>query len=451
MIQVNDMNIAEIADRVEQLLKKRLLDGYEIMTGHSRTVSIEVRDSKVDSFKSAEPSAVGVRVLKESGIGFSYSSVFAEADLERMIDSACVGAAMQTPDPFGLLPPAAGYVTMPELFDPALMNVDVSRKIELALELERRALSHDSRVKRVRKAVYGESIYSVYLRNSRGLCGGYSGTTVSGSVSAIAESGGDSQMGWEFAFANGFDAIDAKTIAEGAAERAVRQLGARRTPGMCCPVILENHVAAEFLELLAPSFSAENLHKGKSLLKGKVGERLFADVLRVRDDGGLKGGMATSPFDGEGVPVQNTLLVDRGVVKGFLFDTAYAARMGAASTGNSARSGVKGLPHLGISNFFIENGSATSVEMLSGIGKGMMITSVIGMHTANPVSGDFSIGATGFLIEDGRFTVPVKGIALSGNVLDLFRNVEMTGDDLRFFSQVGSPSLRINSLEISGD
>jgi PmbA protein len=220
---------------------------------------------------------------------------------------------------------------------------------------------------------------------------------------------------------------------------------------MCCPVILENHVAADFLDLLAPSFSAENLHKGKSMLKGKVGERLFSAQIRVRDDGALRGGMATAPFDGEGVPVQNTILVDEGIVKGYLFDTAYAARMGAASTGNSARSGVKGLPHLGISNFFIENGSTPSGDMLSGIGKGMMITSLIGMHTANPVSGDFSVGATGFLIEDGQITLPVKGVALSGNVLDLFRNVEMIGDDLRFFSQVGSPSLRISSLEISGD
>src|SRR6185369_14316037 len=228
------MNIVDIADRVERLLKGRSLDGYEIMTGDSRTLSIEVKDSKVDSFKSAEPSAVGIRLLKESGVGFSYSSVFADPDLERMIDSACVGAAMQTPDPFGLLPPACGYATMPELFDPALRNVDVNRKIERALELERLALSHDSRVKRVRKAVYGESTYSVHLRNSRGVYGGYSGTTVSGSVSAIAESGGDSQMGWEFGYGNSFDAIDSKAIAERAAEKAVSQLGARRAPGMCC-------------------------------------------------------------------------------------------------------------------------------------------------------------------------------------------------------------------------
>jgi PmbA protein len=448
---MNDKKNAEIADRVEKLLKSRSLDGYEIMTGSSRTLSIEVRESKVDSFKSAEPSAVGIRVLKNSGVGFSYSSVFADSDLEQMIEAACVGAEMQTPDPFGLLPPAADYTAMPELYDPALLKVDVSRKIEYALELERLTIAYDNRVKRVRKASYGESAYSVHLRNSRGIYGGYAGTTVSGSVAAIAEDGGDSQMGWDFAFASSFDGIDCRKVAEGAAERAVSQLGARRIPGMCCPVILDNHVAADFLGLLAPSFSAENLYKGKSLLKGKLGERLFVRQMRIRDDGGLKGGMATEPFDGEGVPVQDTLLVDEGVVRGYLYDTAYAARMGAVSTGNSARSGVKGLPHLGISNFFIENGTASSDELLAGIGKGMKITSLIGMHTANPVSGDFSVGATGFLIEDGRITVPVKGVAISGNVLDLFGNVGVIGDDLRFFSPVGSPSLRINSLDISGD
>lgn len=444
------MKIIEIAERVERLLKKRQLDGYEIMTGHSRTLSIEVKDSKVDSFKSAEPVAVAVRVLKDSGVGFSYASAFSDSDLDRMIDASCVGAAMQTPDPFGLLPPSAVYRDMPELFDPDLLIVDPGTKVERALQLERVTLAQDPRIKRVRKAVYGESIYSVHLRNSRGLCGDYSGTTVSSSVSAIAESDGDSQMGWEFGHSNRFNGIDVGVIAEGAAVRALRQLGAVRTPGMRCPVILENHVAADFLELLAPSFSAENIHKGKSLLKGRAGERLFSDIIWIRDDGSLQGGLATAPFDGEGVPVRNTVLVDEGIVKGYLFDTAYAARMGAESTGNSSRAGVKGLPNLGISNLFIQNGPSSSSAMLSGIGKGMMITSVIGMHTANPVSGDFSIGATGFLIEDGHVTVPVKGVALSGNVLDLFRDVEMVGDDLRFFSQVGSPSLRINSLEISG-
>jgi PmbA protein len=220
---------------------------------------------------------------------------------------------------------------------------------------------------------------------------------------------------------------------------------------MNCPVVIDGRVAGDFLELLAPSFSAESLFKGKSLLKGRAGEQLFPAGITVRDDATLRGGMATAPFDGEGVPSQDTVLVEKGLIQGFLYDTAYAARLGSVSTGNSARSGVKGLPHLGISNFFIENGTASRADLLSGITKGLLLTSVIGMHTANPVSGDFSVGATGFLVLDGEITIPVKGLAISGNIIDLFKNVEMVGNDRRFFSQVASPSLKISSLDISGD
>lgn len=445
------MNIVELADRVERLLKKRSLDGYEIMTGHSRTLSIEARDAKIDTFKSAEPVGVSVRVLKEQGMGFSYSSIFEDADLERMIESASIGARMQTPDRFNLLPGASTYPEMPEIFDRNVANVPVEEKVARALELERLTLAADDRIKRVRKASYGESIYSVHIRNSSSVYGGYSGTSVSSSVAAIAELDGDSQMGWDFGFATGFAAIDIGTIASSAASRAVSQLGARKIAGMNCPAVFEGRVAADFLELLAPSFSAENLFKGKSLLKGKTGESIFAEHVSIRDDGRLAGAMATAPFDGEGVPCHNTLLVDRGVVSGFLYDSAYAARMGATSTGNSCRSGVKGQPHLGVSNFFIESGASSAASLLSGISKGMYITAVIGMHTANPVSGDFSVGATGFLIENGRLSIPVKGVAISGNVIDLFKNVEMVGDDLRFFSSVGAPSLKFSSLDISGE
>lgn len=445
------MNIVELADRVEDLLKNRPLDGYEIMTGRSRSLSIEARDGKIDTFRSAEPVGVSIRVLKQEGMGFSCSSSFVDADLLRMVDSACTSALMQTPDRFNILPEPSTCPEMPELLDANLSSIPVAAKVDRALELERLTLSQDSRIRRVRKASYGESVYSVHLRNSNYVYGGYSGSSVSCSVAAIAESDGDSQMGWDFGFGTGFDSIDVPAIANGAAKRALMQLGAKKIPGMNCPVVFDGRIASEFLELLAPSFSAENLFKGKSLLKGRAGEALFPASVNVRDDATLRGGMATAPFDGEGVPSQDTLLVEGGVVRGFLYDTAYAARMGAASTGNSSRSGVKGLPHLGVSNFFIENGGSSFAELVAGISRGMLLTSVIGMHTANPVSGDFSVGAAGFLIEEGEITVPVKGMAISGNFIDLFRNIELIGNDLRFFSTVASPSLKIASLDISGE
>jgi PmbA protein len=445
------VNISELADSVERQLQGRSLDAWEIMTGQSRTLSIEVKEGAVDTFKSAEPVAVSIRLLKDGGLGFSYSSSFAAADIERMIAAALTAAQVQTPDSCNLLPAPAAFTPMPELYDPALAAVPVAAKIARAIELERLALAADSRITRVRKAVYGENSYYVHLRNSLGICAGYRGSSLSCSVAPLAEASGESQLGWDFAFANSYEALDIAAIATGAAARATAMLGARTITSMRAPVILDSRVAGEFLELLAPSFSAENLFKGKSLLKGREGERLFPEIITIRDDGTLAGGMATAPFDGEGVPAQNTPLVTGGVVNGFLFDSVYAARMGAATTGNSARAGVKGLPHLGISNFFIENGTSSPAALLAGISRGLLLTSLIGMHTANPVSGDFSVGATGCLIENGQLTQPVKGVAIAGNVLELFKNIEMVGSDRRFYSAVGSPSLKIASLEISGD
>jgi len=445
------VNIIQLADSVEAILAKKSPDGYEIMSGHSTTLSIEARDGKVDTFKSAEPVGVSIRLLKNKGMGFSYSSSFAPHDLEKMVDNALVGALAQSADETGLFPPKADYTPMPGLFDHGLEWVDISRKIGRAIELERLALAADSRIKRVRKATYGETVYAIHIRNSNGLFGSYEGTSVSSSLAALAEADGDSQMGWDFEYGTGFDSVSIERIAARAVSNSVGMLGARTIPTMRAPVVLDNHVAGDFLELLAPSFSAENLFKGKSLLKGKEGEKLFPSLLTVRDDGTLAGGMATSPFDGEGVPHRNVILVEGGVVRTYLYDTRYGARFGRPSSGNSARGGVKGMPHLGVSNFFIENGQTDPAGLMAGISRGMFITGLIGMHTANPVSGDFSVGATGFLIENGQLSTPVKGVAISGNVLDIFAGVESVGSDLRFFSTIGSPSLRISALDISGE
>ena len=445
------MDFQKTADIVESLLRSRSLDGWEIFSVSSRNLSVEVKEGKVDAFTCSEPVGVSVRVLKAGSMGFSYSTSLNEADLGRMIDSALVGAENQTPDEFHGFPLPGACPVIPGIFDEGLALVGEEEKIGRALELERLTLAADSRVRRVRKAAYGESAYAVAIRNSLGIEGSYRGTSVSSSVAALAEAGGDSQMGWDYGFSPAFGDISIKEIARNAAARAAGLLGARKIPTMRCPAILDNYVATDILEVLAPAFLAENVQKGKSLLAGREGERLFAECLRISDDGILPGGMATAPFDGEGAPRRHTVLVREGVLLGYLYDCYTGRKAGRPTTGNSARGGIKGPPRSGINNFFIENGSAGTSTLAEGIDRGMLVTSVMGMHTANPISGDFSVGAAGFLIENGVVTSPVKGVAIAGNLMELFRSVEMVGNDLRFFGAVGAPSLRIASLDVSGE
>jgi len=444
------MDFSQTAGRIEKLLASRPLDGWEIYLQSSRNLALEVKEGEVDTFRCAAPVGASLRVLKNGAMGFSYSTSLDEADLARMIDSALVGAETQTADEYQALPLPALYPELAGLFDEGLTAVPEKAKIERALELERLVLAADPRVKRVRKASYGENAYSVFIRNSHGVAGEYRGTSVSSSVSVVAEANGDSQMGWDFGFSTRFDGVDVAIIARSAAGKATGLLGATPVASMRCPVILQNGVAADILELLAPSFLAESIQKGKSMLAGKEGESIFSPLLRIRDDGVLPGGMASAPFDGEGVPQRNTLLAADGRLLGYLYDTYTAAKDGKESTGNSTRSGVKGTPHPGVNNFFIENGTAPFNALLADVQRGVVITDVMGMHTANPISGDFSVGAAGFLVEGGVITRPVKGIAISGNILELFRTVDVVADDLRFFGAVGSPSLRIEALDVSG-
>ncbi len=444
------MNQSEIADTIEKLLTARSMDGYEISVGASRNLSIEVKDRKIDTFKCSAPVGVSIRVLKSNGLGFSYSTSLADSDLERMVSNAVISAENQTPDPFNCFPEPQPLPVVDGLFDRELALIDEGRKIQCAMDLERLTCEADARIRKVRKATYGESEYEVYIRNSHGVEGGFRGTSVSASVSAIAEQDGDSQMGWDFGFGTSFSDLHVEQIAAIAASRAVGLLGARKIASMRCPVVLDNQVAADILEVLSSSFLAENVLKGKSMLAGKLGNEVFSRTLRVRDNGVLHGGMATAPFDAEGAPHQDTLLVEDGRVVSFLYDSYWAGRDGVQSTGNSTRGGIKSPAHLGVTNFYIENGALPAAELLNGMAKGLLITDVMGIHTANPISGDFSVGASGFFVENGVVAYPVKEIALAGNIIELFAAVEMIGNDLRFYGSVGSPSLRIAELDVSG-
>lgn len=439
------------ADAVERLLKGRGLDGYEIMVSASRDLAIEAKEGKVDAFRCAEPSGVAVRLMIGSGLGYSFSTTTEPEALSRMVEGAVVAAKTQTPDEGHVLPlPCAAYPEVEGMFDADLPTVDEDLKVARALELERLVLASDPRVKRVRKCSYGESVYATVVRNSHGLACGYRGSYVTCSVSALAEADGDAQSGWDFGFSHGFDGIDIEAVAAGAGMKATRLLGAQAIPTMRCRVVLENHVASDFLEILAPSFLGESVLKRKSLLTGRMGETLFSKLLNIRDNGVLPGGIGSAPCDGEGVPQRDTLLVDNGRLDAFLYDSYWGKKAGMPSTGNAVRGGLKTAPRLGTHNFFIAPGAAGLSELLSGVERGVLVTSVMGMHTANPISGDFSVGASGLYIEGGEIVHPVKGIAIAGNLLDLFGGVDLVGNDLRFFGSVGAPSLRVGELDVSG-
>ncbi len=440
----------ETIDILKGLLSGRV-DSYEIFLSSSQGLVVEAKDGRIDTFKVWSNSGVGLRVIRKNRMGHGFSSVLTSSALEGLVEGVIKGAEGVSEDLSLGFPSVKIQEKLPEgLFDPEVRTTPEERKIEIALQIEAHARGLDKRITRIRKAGYTEKVLTTRLVNSNGVDGVYRASFCTGSVLAVGEEDGDSQMGFEMEQSHSIKDIDPERIGTGAARRALGMLGARRISTVRCPAVLENMVVCDLLGTISRSFLGDNILKGKSMLAGKRGKRVVSSAINLWDDGLLPGGWATSVFDGEGVPRRRTPLVREGVVEGYLYDTYWGRRSGEDSTGNAIRSGYRTFPAVGISNFYIEKGEKDLEGLVEDMGKGLIITEFLGAHTINPVTGEFSLGASGYWVEGGRRVFPVRGVAVSGNLLDLFSGVESVGCDLRFVGPVGAPSLLLGSMEVSG-
>jgi PmbA protein len=266
----------------------------------------------------------------------------------------------------------------------------------------------------------------------------------------MAEQNGEQEMAYWMEQARSPKGINPETVASKAARRALDSLGGKSLPSARMPVIVENSVAVDLLHVLSHSFLAENHYKKLTSPRIKLDEPIFSRKISIVDDGLDARGDYAFPFDGEGTPSQRTQVVENGTLRSLLFDLSYARKLKASSTGNCRRGSFEGLPMNGVTNLLIEPGTSTVAELAAAAGSGLLVTELMGLHTANPVSGDFSVGASGFNIKDGKIDHPVKGIAIAGNLVDLFGSVLEVADDFRFFGNMGAPSLLVESMAISG-
>ena len=459
----------EIIDQALGILRKKTIDGYEVYLLQSSHFDVESKGGKIESLQASQYVGMAFRVLRRQRMGFSYAT-FPEPsrstgqnlsrELDRVIEDAVGSAEATFADACFDFAPSLKVSPAPlPIFDETLGTISEKSKIEKATSLEESARSVDpEKIRRVRKASYGEVLSRTTLVNSNGFHFSYDQSLVSASVTAVAEEAGESEVGWDFDFSHFFSQLDVESVGRSAGRKALERLGGKRIPSGVYPVLIRNDVASEFLSLVAHSFLADQVQKGKSPLKGKWGKRFFSPLVTIVDDGVYAKGISTAPVDGEGAPGQRTPLVGQGVVTGYLYDRYWANRENQSSTGsrvgstgNSRRHGVKSPPGVGISNFFIEPGDLDLPKLMESLSRGVVVEEVMGLHTVDPISGDFSLGCAGEWVERGQKVHPVKSIAVAGNLFEVFRKVIGVGADLRFFGGVGSPSLLVKELLISGN
>jgi len=441
----------ELFGLVEREVAQRGGGQAELYLVRERARRYDARGGGIDSISIADALSLGVRIFRNGRMGFSYGFRESGDEIARMVEAALFCADASDPDPAYGLPDADGEFPEPALYDPAWESVGDSAKAGFAADLERRTLAFDPRMKRVRSASLKETVTEARFWNSAGRGGSWRASHYFASVESVAEQGDEGQIGYGFGFGRRFADLEVDTVAKEAGLRAVRMLGARRLPTGHYAAVLENGAAADLLEVLIPSFLASQVAKGKSMLAGKRGRTIASPMVDISDDPLDAQGSGSQAFDGEGSPCRRNVLVEEGVLKGYLADAFWGRKLGTGTTASCRRPGSKTAPTVGISNLLIAPGDKTPAEMLRRAGSGILLTEFLGIHTADPISGDFSVGAAGIRFERGEEKEPVRGFAVSGNVLSLLRQVTEVGSDFRWFGNVGSPSLAVSEIAVGGE
>jgi PmbA protein len=441
-------------DFAEKLLSAALekgADEAEVYVADSKSLGVEVRDRKVENLERADSFGYSVRVFKDRRLGFSYSTDPSTAC--EVAARAVESAAFSEPDEFNELPSGAPGREV-RIFDPAVSGIAEKEAIRLALSVEEAAFDQDSRIKKTRNAGANFRSSGIKIVNSKGVDVAYSSTSCSAVIMAVAEEGCESQVSWGYGSSRFLADVDFVEVGRDAASKAARLLGGRKISPVKGWVLLDPAVTAEFLEILSSALSADSAQKGKSMFRGKLGEMILSDRVNITDSPLLDGKTGSRPFDAEGVPGSEKVLIERGVLKGFLHNNYTSLKDHTASTGNAVRGGFAGVPGVGPTNLFISAVSddfSLDLPGLTGmIDSGIYVTEAMGMHTVNPISGDFSVGVCGVRIERGEFKHPLKEVVISGNMLDLFRNIVMIGREIRFYGNIGASYILADKIDISG-
>lgn len=426
-------------------------EAVEAYAEESRRTEAEAHKGGIEGLTFAESKGVGVRVISGRRLGFAYVADPSVDEVRAAVARARENAALAGPDEHNLLPEAGSWEPLEGLFSEAQAAMPTDRKVALALDLERATTSVDPRVRKVDRCSFGDAVARVAIASTTGVSAEFRRTGCWAVAVALAEENGDTQTGFSFRVAHRADELDPDGVAREAATRAARILGASKPGTQRVPVLLDPFAASSFLGVLAGALSAEAVQKGRSLFAELVGQTVGSEAFTLVDDGRLVAGPAASPFDDEGVPTGRTELITRGVLNGFLHNTYTASRGETVSTGNADRAGYRSTPGVGTTNFYIEPGEGAFEELLRRAEGGVLIQDVSGVHSgANPISGEFSVGATGLRISGGALGEPLREMTIASTVPEMLRAVEVVGSDLRFFTSVGTPSILIGEMTVAG-
>ena len=442
-----DSDLMRTAESLVTFGKAHGADECEITIVEADEFNVDVRLSEIENLVEAGSRSVSLRVIKDKKTTSVTSFDLSRGTIHRLIKNAIKRAELSSPDEFSglpLLPQKEVDIPSLDLYDPEIPALHPNKKISLALQTEKIALSHKG-ITNSHGASFETKEIRTLLANSNGFLQEYKETFCSLSVGLQAgETDSRAEDFWSCTKRHFHELDTPEDIAQKAATRTLRLLDSRKIRTQSVPVVFEPLMTSWLLGFLFACVSGTSIYQKASFLVGRLGEKIAGDNVNVYDHGLLPSKLGTRPFDGEGTPSQRTTVIEKGVLNNYLCNTYAARKLKLPSTGNSEGKDV------GPTNFYLQSGKLMPERIIASLDKGLILARTIG-HGLNPITGDISRGAFGLWVEKGEVLYPVSEITISGNLGEILNNIEAVGGDLEFRGPFSGPTIKVGELLIGGE
>lgn len=414
----------------------------ELSITAGNSVEVGVHMGKLESLQGASSQVLNFKAYVGKRSARVTTADLRQLSLKKLIEEtiAIARVSQEDPDsgPAGKEEFAGISYAELDLFDGEAAALPVEKKIELVMAAERAALEFDPRIVNTRGASFADSQGLILRANSEGLCAAYEVSNCSFSVGAIAQDESGMQIDQWGSNSRKFSSLlEPSEIGKIAAERALRQLGSRGVKSQSCPIVLDPAVAAQLLSEFVGAAAGAQIYRKNSFLLGLRGEIVASPLVEIIDDPLIVAGLASRPFDDEGLVSRTRSIVSGGKLNCYLMGVYSARKLGETPNGGFT------------SNLYLKAGNSSAEDIIASVKQGLLITTTFG-HGFNVTTGDYSVGAAGFMIENGKIGDPVSGFTIAGNVLEIFKGIEAVGNDLQFLSAVNAPTIKIASMTVAG-
>ena len=437
------------------LFDKALNEGFEnceIYYTDGENISITVYEGEVEKYNLDKSFGLSFRGMIYGKMGYSYTEILDEYAIDMLIKNAKEGAKCIESEDEQFIYEGDKEYSKVDTYSEKLENIDASKLIDIALDLEKQAKEYSDSVVNISTCKISYSSSKIGIYNTKGLNLSNKGNLLMTYVVPIVKVNDEKQDGMGYKIAESIEEINTKEIAKQGVEEALSKIGGTSINSGKYKTIIYNEAMASLLETFSDVFSGEAAQRGLSLLKGKENQIIASEILTIIDDPLLDKGLASTPFDDEGVATFKKELVSNGTLKTLLHNLKTANKDKVKSTGNGFKASYSSPVSVEPTNLYIKKGDLSLESLMENINEGIVITDFAGLHSgANSITGDFSLAAKGFYVKYGKREYPIEQITVAGNFFDLLKNIKLIGNDLKFpISSIGSPSVIVEGLSIAG-